>query len=131
MKLKLVGLLLICLILAAALDFSTAEQNGSKSVASLYAGLARENLSGPGQEMLRTLSCEGTTGDFTYFGTNAFECRIETICGQAVKHVLYYSRIEGAFIVPDPFAEPFARECPAMLSDKALNDISVKLDQGG
>jgi hypothetical protein len=130
-SLKLIGLLLIGLVSAAALDLSIAEQNGSKSIASLYASLARENLSSPGQEMLRTLSCERTSGDFNYFGTNAFDCRIETICGQAIKHVLFYSRIKGAFTVPDPFAEPFARECPAMLSDNALNDISVRLDQGG
>jgi len=109
----------------------TIESRATSDVYSLYEYLSDRNLTGAAQEKLATLACRQRTAPPLHFGTSVFSCSLQTMCGKPVEHVVYYSRARGAYMVPDPFAEPFARSCPEMLTDKALAEMSAKLDQGG
>lgn len=128
---RFLSLACICSALIAATDALTIESRATGDVYSLYEYLSGQDLTGAAQEKLATLACRKRTTPPLHFGTSVFSCNMQTLCGNPTEHVVYHSRTRGAYMVPDPFAERFARSCPEMLTDKALADMSAQLDQGG
>jgi hypothetical protein len=122
---RFLSLACICSALIAATDALTIESRAIGDVYSLYEYLSGQDLTGAAQEKLATLACRKRTTPPLYFGTSVFSCNMQTLCGNPNEHVVYYSRNRGAYMVPDPFAERFARSCPEMLTDKALADMSA------
>ena len=128
---RFLSLACICSALVAATDALTIESRAIGDVYSFYEYLSDQDLTGAAQEKLATLACRKRTALPFYFGTSVFSCNMQGLCGKPIEHVVHYSRTRGAYMVPDPFAERFARSCPEMLTDKALAEMSAQLDQFG
>lgn len=104
---------------------------GFIEVPSFYDDLAKRNFSDDGMKTMNTLRCDVASGGLSPIGVLGFVCNVETLCELPVETNVHYSMVNGAFIVPDPFAERFARQCPNMLTKEMLDGMSEELDQGG
>jgi hypothetical protein len=61
----------------------------------------------------------------------AFLCRIKTACNAEFNRVVYSDLLHGNYVTADPLAYNFARHCPIMLKQEALEEQDRKIDQGG
>lgn len=121
----------LVLACATAYYFATAQDRAQREVEAGYKHFAQRDFSAVGLTHLPSLHCELFDGVFNQTGKTLYRCTIDTVCGTPIEQMVWYSPLQGAFMVPDPFAQIFARYCGEMLSEEALTKVSAGMDKGG
>jgi hypothetical protein len=58
-------------------------------------------------------------------------CMVPGSCGKLIERVVYHNRYVGAFTTAEPLSWTVAETCPDMLRPEVLQEIEMKMDQGG
>lgn len=123
--------LAVILVAVVIVFYVSAPGKIERSAKQVATSLAELKLASRYMESLHTMECTVAETDVTKLGTYVGECYIDSPCNLKIVAHFRFDLLNGMRFGPDPFAQPFARHCPQMLTPKALMEVQNKIDQGG